>query len=71
GVITVSRSSIPAPTVSPLNNSYCQEIQAIANRLNGLSNNSEANADNGAIEVHLFESASDALGVLQEILREI
>jgi len=71
GVITVSRSSIPAPTVSPLNNSYSEEIQAIANRLNGLSNKPEANADNGAIEFHLFKSASDALGVLQRIIKEI
>lgn len=71
GVITVSRTSIPAPTVSPLNSTYCDEIQAIARRLNELCGKPEENSNIRAIECYPFESPSGALGILQEILKEI
>ncbi len=37
GVITWSTRVIPAPTVSPLNDSYAEHIQGIAKAMNGLS----------------------------------
>lgn len=40
GVITYSKSSIPAPTISPLNPNYLEEIENIVNTLNCLQSES-------------------------------
>ena len=40
GVISTSTSLTPAPTVSPINDGYLKEIEAIENNLNAVDNNS-------------------------------
>lgn len=39
GIITTSESSMPAPTISPLNSSYAAEVSGIVSRLNQMEGN--------------------------------
>lgn len=59
GVVSISNSLIPAPTISALNGDYIQEIKTIANNLNNIEENS--------IELKSFEG----LGKLSEIFNEL
>ncbi|GIW26186.1 DevR family CRISPR-associated autoregulator [Meiothermus sp.] len=51
GVITTSTSSVPAPTVSPLNPEFREQVEGITNNLNRLAEN--------ALELHHFGSLSE------------
>jgi len=64
GVITISRNSLPAPTISPLSSSYKVEIQKIADKLNALDSG-------GQIECFSFDSPSGALSILENLLEEV
>jgi CRISPR-associated protein Cst2 len=59
GVVSYSTDVVPAPTVSPLNEDFRDEIDGIANALNGLRP--------GAVSVHRFES----LPALAQVIREL
>jgi CRISPR-associated protein Cst2 len=58
GVVATSSSSLPAPTVSPLNGGYVAQIEAIAKTLNGIRENS--------IEVTTFGTLAEAAAVLEK-----
>jgi len=59
GAVAVSSVSLPAPTVSPLNDSYRQEIEAVAGALNGIAKN--------GITVRRFESLAEGVRVLSDV----
>jgi len=63
GIIATSTNSIPAPTMSPLNSNYRQEIKAIAEQLNVLGGD--------AVSCYEFETPSGALGILNRVIGEI
>ncbi|MDH7482702.1 MAG: DevR family CRISPR-associated autoregulator [Armatimonadota bacterium] len=63
GIIAISTTSVPAPTISPLNNGYREEIEKIAEKLSELSGVS--------IEIRKFDSLSGALEILNEINKGI
>ena len=60
GIITYSTNSIPAPTVSALNDNYQEEIEGIAESLNKISNNS--------ITVERFSSLKEFTNRFQVII---
>lgn len=62
GVITVSFSSLPAPSVSPLNGQYEQEIATITANLN------ELNSEN-PIELLKFNSISEFTKNIKDLMR--
>ena len=59
GVVSLSSKILPAPTVSPLNECYREEIQRIADALNQI--------EAGAIERHEF----DSLGHYAEVMANL
>lgn len=59
GVVAVSSVLLPAPTVSPLNDGYRQEIEAVAAALNGIAND--------GVMVRRFDSLSDGVKALSEV----
>lgn len=59
GVITTSRSQLPAPLVSPLNPHYIDQMKSIANTLNEI--------EAGAIEVHTFSGLAECVSNLKGI----
>jgi len=59
GVITTTNQVMPAPVLSPLNSDYRQELDRVANALNGLKP--------GAVAVHHF----DSMGQFAEIMKGI
>jgi CRISPR-associated protein Cst2 len=59
GVVTVSSQVMPAPALSPLDESYRQEVEKVAGALNGLKP--------GAVAVHRF----DSMGQFAEVMKEI
>lgn len=59
GIISGSRSYLPAPTVSPLCDNYCDQMKQIAGTLNKIPP--------GSIETQEFESLAAAVARLQEI----
>jgi len=59
GVVTVSNQVMPAPALSPLDESYRQEVEKVAGALNGLKP--------GAVTVHRF----DSMGQFAELMKEI
>ncbi len=65
GVIAISKGALPAPTISPLNEGYVAEIQAIATSLNKL-NNSDGN--NSLVEVIAFDKMSVFVNKMQELI---
>jgi CRISPR-associated protein Cst2 len=60
GVVSVSTSVMPAPTISPLNPDYREEIEQVAAALNGLRPN--------AVAVHSFYALADFARVMQELV---
>ena len=60
GVVALSRSSVPAPTVSPLRRDYREQIQGIASSLEPLHK--------GAIELKPFDSLSAFSQVMAELI---
>lgn len=60
GVVSFSRRVIPAPTVSPLNSEFRDQIEGIAVALNGLHA--------GAITVRHFDNLAGFAGIVQELI---
>lgn len=60
GVVAISNSSIPAPTISPINESYQSEIETIAKNLNEIESNS--------IEIKAFEGLGALSGIMKDLL---
>jgi len=59
GVVTASSTSLPAPTVSPLNDNYRDQITQVANVLNGISSS--------GVAVQQFGTLADGVSVLAGI----
>jgi len=59
GIVSVSATSLPAPTVSPLHNDYREEMKKAADVLNKVKP--------GSIEVQGFDSLSAAVKVLADL----
>jgi CRISPR-associated protein Cst2 len=60
GVVAISNSTIPAPTISPINEGYEKEIITIAKNLNGIESNS--------IEIKPFKGLGELSGIFKELL---
>lgn len=60
GVVSFSRTALPAPMVSPLNDGYRDEIENIAGVLNSIAP--------GTVEVRPFRSLSEGAGILADLL---
>ena len=63
GVITVSDSSIPAPTISPLKSNYAEEIEKVGKELNRIKKDS--------IQTYPFDSQSDFSKIMIDIIEKI
>lgn len=63
GVVAVSSTSLPAPTVSPLNDNYREQITQTATVLNSIRS--------GGVGVQQFETLADGVGVLAGIAAEL
>lgn len=59
GVVTISHGVLPAPTISPLAEDYKQQVQAIAQALDG----------QGLLEVHPFEDMAGFTAILQNVIQ--
>ncbi|MBM7556091.1 DevR family CRISPR-associated autoregulator [Halanaerobacter jeridensis] len=59
GVVSVSYSSVPAPTISALNSGYNEEIKSIAKTLNSIGEN---------VELKEFNSMSEFCKVIEELI---
>lgn len=59
GVVTASYGVLPAPTISPLADDYKEQVQAVANALDG----------HGKIDVHCFATTAEFAAVMQEIIQ--
>jgi CRISPR-associated protein Cst2 len=62
GVVAVSTSTIPAPTISPLNESYQEEIIDITSNLNRL---------NEAITTYSFKSQSEFTKIMVDLIEQV
>lgn len=60
GIVAISNSSIPAPTISPINESYQSEIETIAKNLNEIEANS--------IEIKAFDGLGALSGIMKDLL---
>ena len=63
GVVAVSSTSLPAPTVSPLNDNYRDQITRVATVLNGISS--------GGVAVQQFGTLADGVSVLAGIAADL
>jgi len=63
GVMSLSTSTIPAPTASPLNINFESEISKIAEILNGLKTDT--------IKLHPFNSLSEFTGLMGSIINTV
>ena len=63
GVVAISSTSLPAPTVSPLNDSYRDQITQTATVLNGISS--------GGVTVQQFVTLADGVSVLAGIAADL
>jgi len=63
GVVSVSSTSLPAPTVSPLNPDYRGQMSGIADTLNRITA--------GGVQTHSFDSLSDGVKVLQSLAEQV
>ncbi len=61
GVVSVSSGSTPAPTVSPLKDTYAEQIEAIQRALEGVAP--------GTVAVHRFASLDAFTDVISELMR--
>ncbi len=62
GVVSVSRSSMPAPTASALADGYVEEVEAVATQLNRLKSD--------AIQTHRFGSQSEFAEAMMDLIKE-
>lgn len=63
GVVAVSRSILPAPTVSPLNDGYRQQVSSLADTLNKMRP--------GSIECTEFGTLADGVETLRSLAEEV
>jgi CRISPR-associated protein Cst2 len=63
GVISVSKSYLPAPTVSPLNAGFVGEVEGIAGTLNTIVSDS--------VSVHSFDKLSAGIAILGKLSKEV
>jgi CRISPR-associated protein Cst2 len=63
GVVAVSSTSLPAPTVSPLNPNYLGQMNGIAESLNRITA--------GSVQTHVFDNLSDGIKVLQTLAEQV
>jgi CRISPR-associated protein Cst2 len=63
GVVGISSTSLPAPTVSPLNSGYRAQMSGIAESLNRITP--------GSVRTHPFDSLSDGVKVLQMLAEQV
>ncbi|KEO83530.1 DevR family CRISPR-associated autoregulator [Tumebacillus flagellatus] len=63
GVVSISTSTIPAPTVSPLNQSYQKEIEEIAHNLNRLNSR--------GIQTFAFHSQSEFTKIMVDLIEQV
>jgi CRISPR-associated protein Cst2 len=63
GVVATSRTSLPAPTVSPLNDNYRDQMDRVVTVLNGIHAN--------ATQAIRFETLADGVRALADIAREV
>lgn len=63
GVVAVSSSTVPAPTISPLNASYQEEIEGIKENLNRLYPN--------AVTTYAFKSQSEFTKVMADLIEQV
>ncbi|WP_196793638.1 DevR family CRISPR-associated autoregulator [Thermoanaerobacterium thermosaccharolyticum] len=61
GVIAISNSTVPAPTISPLNDTYTNEIKAIAENINKLEKSS--------IRVIEFNTLSEFTEIMTDLIQ--
>ncbi len=62
GVVTVSNQIIPAPTLSPLNSEYAQELDALCGTLNGIRPN--------ALSPHRFTTLNEYAQIMSRVIKE-
>jgi len=60
GVVSISTIVAPAPTFSPLNDSYRDEVEAVAQALDG----------DGGLQTHRFDSMSGFAGLMQQLIAD-
>ncbi len=63
GVVAISATSLPAPTVSPLSHDYREQMQSAAEVLNGIKT--------GSVHVAQFQSLADGVKVLANLASEV
>ncbi|TCP55767.1 CRISPR-associated protein Cst2 [Tumebacillus sp. BK434] len=63
GVVAVSGSTVPAPTISPLNAKYQAEIEGVSNNLNRLYPNT--------IQTHVFHSQSEFTKIMADLIEQV
>jgi CRISPR-associated protein Cst2 len=63
GVVATSSTSLPAPTVSPLNTGYREQMSGIAETLNRITA--------ASVQTHPFDNLSDGVKVLQELAERV
>ncbi|HTX75565.1 MAG TPA: DevR family CRISPR-associated autoregulator [Terracidiphilus sp.] len=63
GVVAVSSTSLPAPTVSPLNTAYREQMNGIAETLNRISA--------ASVQTHPFDNLADGVKSLQALADQV
>lgn len=59
GVVTLSKNTIPAPTVSPISSNYIEEVKTIAQNINKIED---------SIKVMEFDTLSNFTGIMTELI---
>ncbi len=63
GVVSVSWSTVPAPTASPLNAKYKEEVKAISEQINRF--------DSDQVETFIFSSQSELASILVDLVEQL
>jgi len=63
GVITTSASYLPAPTISPLNDGYREQVEAIRDTLNAIQP--------GVVDTRRFDNLAAGIGILQSLTENV
>ncbi len=62
GVLSYTTAVLPAPTVSPLNAHYAEEIEGVTQALNGL------HPDNHVVVTRPFDSLADFANIVRDLV---
>jgi len=63
GILSTSRDGLPAPTVSPLSSGYREQMEKIAETLNGIRS--------GSVRTARFATLADAVSTLEAVSKEV